>query len=267
MSKKHNNKNCTHDKSTTCANLCWLMYSQSFNSCRDRTGPTGPTGPHGPTGPAGHTGPQGPAGSTGHTGPQGPAGSTGHTGPMGPTGLPGGTGAQGSQGPAGATGPQGLQGIAGATGATGLQGPTGPTGAFSSSFWSGYVEVSGDTPTVSAGNIIPLHTRTFKNDGVIVNNADGTVTLQSGVFLITWTVDVSYSSGVTHIRHYSDSTAMMTGMVLQDGNTAGGSFIAMVLPNTTETIALKPYSTGYISLPRLTFNGSQGTMSIVKISN
>ena len=127
--------------------------------------------------------------------------------------------------------------------------------------------MSGDTPTVNAGTPIPFHTRTFKDDGVIVNNNDGTITLHSGVFLVTWTVDVLSSDRVTDIRYYSDTTPMMTGMVLPNGNTAGGTFITLVLPNTTETIALKPYSTGHITLPRLIFNGSQGTMSIVKISN
>jgi len=137
----------------------------------------------------------------------------------------------------------------------------------STTFWSGYVQVSGDTPTISAGTPIPFHTRTFKDDGVIVNNMDGTITLHPGVFLVTWTVDVLHAVGVTDIRYYSDTTPMMTGMVLHDGNTASGTFITMVLPNTTETIALKPYNTGHITLPHLKFNGSQGTMSIIKINN
>jgi len=102
---------------------------------------------------------------------------------------------------------------------------------------------------------------------VIVNNADGTITLQPGVFLITWAVDVLSAAGVTDIRYYSDSTAMMTGMVLQDGNTVAGSYITMVLPGFTETLALKPYSTGNITLPQHKFNGSQGSMTIVKIGN
>jgi len=214
------------------------MYSNSFNSSQGC--------PHPIPGPPGPPGPQGPSG------PQGPAGLTGDAGPQGPTG---------------ATGPQGIQGPAGATGNTGPQGPTGPSGVCGSTFWAGYVQVPGDTPTVEAGTAIPFHTRTFKDDGVIVNNADGTITLHSGVFLVTWTVDVLSSTGVTDIRYYSDSTPMMTGMVLQDGNTVSGTFITLVLPDTTETIALKPYSTGHITLPNLVFNGSQGTMSIVKISN
>ena len=127
--------------------------------------------------------------------------------------------------------------------------------------------MSGDMPTVDAGTAIPFHTRTFKDDGVIVNNNDGTITLHPGVFLVTWTVDVLHSTGVTDIRYYSDSTPMMTGMVLQDGNTVSGTFITLVLPGTTEIISLKPYNSGRITLPRLKFNGSQGTMSIVKINN
>jgi len=214
------------------------MYSNSFNSSQGC--------PHPIPGPPGPPGPQGPSG------PQGPAGLTGDAGPQGPTG---------------ATGPQGIQGPAGATGNTGPQGPTGPSGVCGSTFWAGYVQVPGDTPTVEAGTAIPFHTRTFKDDGVIVNNADGTITLHSGVFLVTWTVDVLSSTGVTDIRYYSDSTPMMTGMVLQDGNTVSGTFITLVLPDTTETIALKPCSTGHITLANLVFNGSQGTMSIVKISN
>jgi len=185
-------------------------------------------------------------------------------GPIGPQGIPGETGA---------TGPQGIQGETGATGSQGIQGETGPIGpqgapgVFSSSFWSGYVQVSGNEPTINAGDIIPFRTRTFKDDGVIVNNADGTITLHQGVFLITWTVDVLSATNATHIRHYSDSTAMMTGMVLPDGNVPCGTFVTFVLPNTTETIALKPYNSGYITLPNSTFNGSQGTMSIIKIGN
>ena len=234
------------------------------------TGPQGPagmqgnTGPQGPAGMQGNTGPQGPIGIQGDTGPQGPAGTQGNTGPQGPAGTQGNTGPLGPAGTQGNTGPQGP---AGTLGNTGPQGPTGPTGVFTTTFWSGYVTVPGDNPTVNAGNILPFHTWTFKDDGVIVNNADGTITLHPGVFLITWSVDVQSSLGVTDIRFYSDSIPMMTGMVLQGGNTPCGTVITLVLPNTTETIALKPYNTGHITLPQLKFNGSQGTMSIVKISN
>ena len=214
-----------HEK-CSCASLCWLMYSKSFNSGGDCTKPIpGPPGPPGPTGP------------------------------------------QGLQGEAGAMGPQGHTGPQGLQGETGAMGPQGPIGVCGSSFWSGYVDVAGDTPIVNAGTAIPLHTRTFKDDGVIVNNNDGTITLHPGVFLVTWTVDVVQATGVTDIRYYADSIPMMTGMVIPDGNTVCGTFITMVLPGTTETISLKPYNTGYIALPRLKFNGSQGTMSIVKINN
>jgi len=202
----------------------------------------------------GDIGPAGPQGLQGEAGTQGLQGIQGDIGPAGPQGL---QGEAGAMGPAGSTGPQG---------AAGSTGPQGPSGVCGSSFWSGYVEVPGDTPMVEAGTAIPFHTRTFKDDGVIVNNSDGTITLHPGVFLITWTVDVLHATNVADIRYYSDSTPMMTGMVLPGGNTACGTFITLVLPNTTEIIALKPYSTGYISLPRLTFNGSQGTMSIVKIN-
>jgi len=240
MCEKHENfckkreRCCENPENCSCSKVDWLAYSNSFHShqdCEPVQGPAGPEGPQGPAGPPGATGSQGP------TGPQGATGSQGPTGPQGPTG---------SQGPAG---------------------PQGPSGTCSSSFWSGYAEVTGDTPTVDAGAVIPFRTRTFKDDGVIVNNSDGTVTLHAGVFLVTWTVDVLKATKVTDIRHYANSTPMMTGMVLPDGNTASGTFITLVLPNTTETIALKPYSTGSITLPKLIFNGSQGTMSIVKISN
>ena len=221
MSIKHDN--CSR------ANLCWLMYSNSFNSSQNCVKPIpGPPGPQGP---------------------QGPKGDQGEPGWPGPKGEPG---------------EQGLPGQKGEPGEQGLQGPPGTCG---SSFWAGYVEVSGDVPTVGADTAIPFHTRTFKDDNVIVNNNDGTITLQPGVFLVTWTVDVLHSTGVTDIRYYSDSRPMMTGMVLHDGNTVGGTFITIVLPGTTETISLKPYRTGHITLPRLIFNGSQGTMSIVKIGN
>jgi len=122
-------------------------------------------------------------------------------------------------------------------------------------------------PTIEANTAIPFQTRTFKDNGVIVNNHDGTITLQHGVFLVTWTVDVLSSTGVTDIRLYSDTTPMMTGMVRQDGNTAGGTFITMVLPGMTETLTLRPYSAGHITLPTSVFNGSQGTISIVKIND
>jgi len=225
MSKVHNE--------CTCANLCWLLYSNSYKSgsCQPKPIP-GPPGPQGIQGPPGQTGPQGVQGETGSPGPQGIQGETG------------------------SPGPQGIQG---------QTGPQGPAGVISTTFWSGYVEVSGDTPTVNAGEPIPFHTKTFKDDGKIVNNADGTITLHPGVYLITWTVDVQSAVDVTDIRLYSDNRAMMTGMVRQDGNTVGGTFITIVLPSTTELISFKPYNTGYISLPRLIFNGSQGTMSIVKI--
>jgi len=177
---------------------------------------------------------------------QGPTGPTGPTGPSG--------------GPVGATGPTGATGPAGTTGTTGA------TGSLHTSFWAGYVSVPGDPATVAAGTDIPFHSRTYKDDGVIVNNGDGTITLQEGVFLITWSVDVLSSSGATDIRYYSDSTPMLTGMVLPDGNTACGSVMTMVLPGFTEIMSLKPYSTGFVTLPPLVWNGSQGTMSIVKIS-
>jgi hypothetical protein len=204
------------------------MYSNSLKSGQHYCGKPHP-------GPPGETGPQGPSGPPGETGPQGPSGPPGETGPQGPSGPPGETG------------------------------PQGPAGVFNNSFWSGYVQVPGDEPTVAAGTVIPFRTRTFKDDGVIVNNNDGTITLKPGVFLITWTVDVLYANGVVDIRHYSDTTPMMTGMVLPDGNTAAGTFITLVLKDTTEVIALKPYSSGHITLPKLIHNGSQGTMSIVKI--
>jgi len=235
------------------------MYSNSYNSDKDCVKPI--PGPPGPQGEPGEQGLQGPQGESGEQGPQGPQGESGEQGPQGPQGA---SGEQGPQGPQGASGEQGPQGPQGASGEQGLQGPPGVCG---SSFWAGYVEVSGDTPTIDAGTAIPFHTRTFKDDNVIVNNNDGTITLQPGVFLVTWTVDVLQSTGVTGIRYYSNSTPMMTGMVRQDGNTASGTFITLVLPGTTETISLKPYSTGSIALPQLTFNGSQGTMSIVRINN
>jgi len=236
----------------------------------------GPTGPQGPPGPQGSTGPQGPqgnqgiAGTDGVTGPQGPqgiqgvTGADGITGPQGPQGIQGVTGTDGVTGP---QGPQGIQGVTGADGVTGPQGPTGVTGVFSTSFWSGYVNVTGDPATVDAGTAIPFSTRAHVSDGVIVNNADGTITLQPGVFLITWSVDVLSATGVTDIRFYENTTAQMSAMVLQDGNTPCGTDIILVLPTTTETISLKPYSSGQITLPTHKFNGSQGTMSIVKISD
>ena len=190
--------------------------------------------------------------------------------PQKPCCCQGSQGPKGDKGDAGAAGEQGPKGDKGDAGSAGEQGPKGDkgdAGTFSSSFWSGYVEVSGDHATVEAGAAIPFRTRTFKDDGVIVNNADGTITLQPGVFLITWSVEVLNSTGVTSIRYYADSTPMMTAMVLPDGNTPCGSVIALVLPNSKETMALRPYSTGHITLPKLTFNGSQGTMSIVKLSN
>jgi len=230
------------------------MYSNSFNSGQSCVKPIpGPPGPQGPKGDPGRPGCPGQKGEPGEQGLQGPQGAKGE---------PGGQGPQGVQGPQGETGEQGTQGVQGPQGIQGVQGPPGVCG---SSFWAGYVEVSGDVPTIDAGTAIPFHTRTFKDDNVIVNNGNGTITLHPGVFLVTWTVDVLHATGVTDIRYYSNSTPMMTGMVLHNGNTASGTFITLVLPGTTETISLKPYSTGHITLPKLTFNGSQGTMSIVKI--
>jgi len=266
-------------------------------------GSQGPQGPKGDTGPAGPQGPQGPKGDTGAAGPQGPQGpkgDTGSAGPQGPQGPQGDTGAAGSVGTIAGSypttedlfnnAPKGdpskfyiaddtgdlfvwdvLTGswinLGHIVGPQGPVGPAGPPGNFRSSFWSGYVEVPGELPTIDAGTAIPFRTRAFKDDGVIVNNFDGTITLQPGVFLITWSVDVLSSSGVTSIRYYSDSYALMTGMVLPNGNTPCGSVITLVLQNSTETMALKPYSTGKITLPKLTFNGSQGTMSIIKLNN
>jgi len=253
------------------------MYSNSFNSCRDCFKPIpGPPGPQGPKGEPGKPGYPGQKGEPGEQGPQGVQGEPGEQGLQGPQGIQGEPGEHGLQGPQGIQGepgehglqgPQGMQGEPGEQGLQGPQGVQGPPGVCGSSFWAGYVEMSGDTPTIDAGTAIPFHTRTFKDDRVIVNNNDGTITLQPGVFLVTWTVDVLHSTGVTAIRYYSNSTPMMTGMVLQNGNTVSGTFITLVLPGTTEIISLKPYSTGRITLPKLTFNGSQGTMSIVRIND
>jgi len=274
------------------------MYCNSFASTRDCSNPLpGPPGPPGEQGPRGKAGPPGPQGLQGESGPPGPQGLQGESGPPGPQGLQGESGPpgpQGLQGESGPPGPQGLQGESGPPGPQGLQGESGPPGpqglqgepgppgpqglqgatgaqgspgTCGSSFWSGYAQVPGDAPTVYAGDNIPFHTRTFKDDGVIVNNTDGTITLHQGVFLVTWTVDVKSSVGVTDIRQYSDSIPMITGMVLPNGNTASGTFVTFVLPNTTEKISLRPYSAGHITLPKLVFNGSQGTMSIVKIGN
>ncbi len=174
------------------------------------TGPTGPIssvqGPTGATGLNGSTGATGPTGLAGTAGATGPTGYTGPTGAMGPTGFgsgtPGATGATGPAGPTGATGPagssSGTPGATGPTGATGLAGATGPTGANGAASAS-----STATATLLLGGSAPSAV---------------TYTKQASRFLaigplVTWQVDLEWSSLTTNSSAVSIAAGLPTGAI------------------------------------------------------
>lgn len=135
-------------------------------------------GPPGPKGEPGRPGPPGPKGERGHQGPPGLKGDTG------PQGIPGAPGKQGPQGP---QGPQGLKGDPGEQGPQGLKGdrgPVGPPGTLGSSFGFAY----SPTTSTQSGNV------KFTIAGPLQDfelTADGLKALTSGVFQITYKVDVN----------------------------------------------------------------------------
>ena len=133
-------------------------------TCCTRTlrGPIGPTGPLGPTGPTGPTGPMG------FIGPVGPTGATGPTGVTGPTG------------------PTGVTGTTGATGATGPTGPIGPALTNIASF------VNQTTTALAVNADIPVNDDINEaTDYVTHASASSTITLQQGLYLVTFSIDAS----------------------------------------------------------------------------
>ena len=142
-------------------------------------GPEGPAGPQGPEGPAGPQGPEGPAGPQGPEGPAGPQGPEGPAGPQGPEGP------AGPQGPEGPAGPQGPEGPAGPQGPEGPAGPQGPAGSPGVAGYASFVTFQAVFP--SGGNI-PFATGTEDPSGRIRQTAGTQVTLEPGVYLVTYSV-------------------------------------------------------------------------------
>ena len=108
--------------------------------------------------------PQGERGPAGPQGPEGPAGPQGPEGPAGPHGPEGPAGSQGPEGPAGPQGPAGSPGVAG---------------------YASFVTFQAVFP--SGGNI-PFATGTEDPSGRIRQTADTQVTLEPGVYLVTYSV-------------------------------------------------------------------------------
>lgn len=161
-------------QTTQAHSSCWF-----WGPCpgpRGATGPQGPAGPPGPAGSQGAEGPQGQPGPQGDPGPAGPAGAQGPQGPQGEAGPAGPAGATGAPGAPGATGPQGEPGPAGPEGPEGPEGPPGVVDAF-------YANVENDQgivgSTISAGNY-----------GQTPLPATLTVTVEAGVYLLTWSAEV-----------------------------------------------------------------------------
>ena len=120
----------------------------------------------------------GPQGAQGQAGPIGPMGITGSLGALGITGATG-ICYRGYKGPQGAIGPTG--GIRGATGAPGPVGPTGPTPNNQK-----YKQFSF---TISNG--VSYTTDTYLNTNSS-SSLDNTITLQSGTYAISWTVNETW---------------------------------------------------------------------------
>lgn len=126
---------------------------------------------------------QGPPGPKGDRGKQGPPGPKGDPGEQGPAGLKGDPGPQGIQGPKGDPGDPGPQGLQGPKGNPGERGPAGPAGTLSTSFGFGY------TPSAStkSGNVRLTVAGPLQDFEL---TADGLKALTSGIFIITYKVDV-----------------------------------------------------------------------------
>ena len=179
-------------------------------------GMTGATGPTGPTGATGETGATGPAGPTGVTG------ETGATGPAGPAGT---TGVTGATGPAGPAGPTGAAGVTGATGPTGPTGPAGPTGSLPNQAFASYYTYGA---ALTRGNMIPLFASVSDTTGNITQTDSTQITLQSGVYLVSYSASVVFRSAnyMQVTPSYNGAAHLETGVYFAtnaDGSSASGS--------------------------------------------
>ena len=172
-------------------------------------GPQGPQGEQGPKGDKGDDGIQGPKGDTGAQGERGNAGEQGERGPqglvgadgaVGPAGAPGATGATGPQGPVGRDGNDGKDGERGPMGIAGPAGPQGPPGA----------------PGRDA--FIP---DTLQVKMLIVNNGEGSITLDPGDAEIAPSIDFDAGDGSTD-SYIAGGT--VRGLVIADWSDASNSW-------------------------------------------
>ena len=189
------------------------------------TGPAGPTGATGETGATGPTGPTGATGETGATGPAGPTGATGETGATGPAGPAGTTGVTGAIGPAGPAGPTGAAGVTGATGPTGPTGPAGPTGSLPNQAFASYYTYGA---ALTRGNMIPLFASVSDTTGNITQTDSTQITLQSGVYLVSYSASVVFRSAnyMQVTPSYNGAAHLETGVYFAtnaDGSSASGS--------------------------------------------
>ena len=171
---------------------------------------------------AGPTGPTGPQGIQGPTGPTGPQGIQGPTGPTGPTGATGETGATGPAGPAGSTG---AAGVTGATGPTGPTGPAGPTGSLPNQAFASYYTYGA---ALTRGNMIPLFASVSDTTGNITQTDSTQITLQSGVYLVSYSASVVFRSAnyMQVTPSYNGAAHLETGVYFAanaDGSSASGS--------------------------------------------
>ncbi|WP_214904145.1 collagen-like protein [Bacillus sp. ISL-55] len=165
-------------------------------------GPAGPKGDPGPPGPRGERGPQGIPGPKGDPGPAGPKGERGKKGPPGQDGAPG------LQGPPGLQGLQGPKGDPGEQGPQGEKGEPGPAGTLSTSFGFAY---SPSTSTQS-GNVRLTIAGPLQDFEL---TSDGLKTLTSGIFQITYKVNV--------INEVGSGEGAKFHLVVNDSITIGSS--------------------------------------------
>lgn len=179
--------------------------------CNHKRGPLVPCCEQGPPGPKGDRGKQGPPGPKGNPGEQGPAGLKGDSGP------------QGIQGPKGDPGDPGPQGLQGPKGDSGERGPAGPAGTLSTSFGFAY----SPSDSAQSGNVKLMVAGPLQDFEL---TADGLKALTSGIFIITYKVDVMMDE--------EPPTAAKFQLMVNDSITIGSSMTEASSPANLQSTQL-----------------------------
>jgi hypothetical protein len=217
--------------------------------CKQERWPYEPCFEQGPPGPKGDPGPAGPRGE------RGPQGIPGPIGDSGPQGLPGLKGDPGEQGPPGAKGDRGEPGISGLRGEQGPQGPAGergpagPPGTLGSSFGFAY---SPENSTQS-GNV------RFTVAGPLQDfelTTDGLKALTSGVFQVTYKVDVNEEAETSGTARFqlvvNDSINIGSSLTetRREANLQSTQLFSLLEEDVVKLVAVIPQGLSY-SLPVL----------------